>query len=87
VSGKSFVLSPEESIISYFCDGYAIKYTCDDIIKIGEINYKYEIIDRKGKVVYTIDIPKEGGLDNPIVLKEGVYSYENEGKCYIKTWK
>ncbi|MDI9488558.1 MAG: sigma-70 family RNA polymerase sigma factor, partial [Bacillota bacterium] len=63
VSGKSFVLSPEESIISYFCDGYAIKYTCDDIIKIGEINYKYEIIDRKGKVVYTIDIPKEGGLD------------------------
>jgi len=87
LSGKSFMLTPEESIESFFCDGYAIKFTRESEPQNDGPDYKYQIIDRSGKVKYTIDNPEKGHIERVIVLKEGVYSYVYEDKCYIKTWK
>lgn len=84
--GTSFFLSPDEEIISAYCDGYAIKrISLQERTESGSYD-RYEIIDTYGKVKYTIEEPKDGYIDQVIVLKKGVYSYRYEDRCYIKTW-
>lgn len=84
--GKSFVLSPEEHIVSYYSDGYSIKLTEVWEPSGGQPTSIYEIVDKSGKVQYRIDTPKDSSIDNIIVLKKGLYSYQYKDKCYIKTW-
>lgn len=95
-SGECFSLAQEEDIVSYYSDGYAIKYTdysdkYRDLSENGETEepyFKIEIIDKKGKVKYKLDLSGKDfyDYDNFIILKKGIYSYEYNGKCYIKTW-
>jgi len=86
--GTSFVLSSDERIESNYVDGYAVKFTRLREAKEGEPEFKYEIIDKKGKVKHKIEIPDGDYYDfnRVIVLKKGLFSYEYDDICYIKTW-
>ena len=83
--GTSFQLSPDEFIESGYADGYAIKLT---EIWGEEDTIKYEIIDKKGKVEHRIKFPADDiyYYQSVLVLGQGLYSYEYEGKTYIKSW-
>lgn len=83
---KYFVLSPEEQIASNYSDGYSVKLTETQELLEGQPIFTYEVIDKSGKTEYTIKAPKDSSIDNIIVLKQGLYSYRSEDKCYIKTW-
>ncbi len=86
--GTSFELSLNEYIESNYSDGYAVKRTGFQISRGGQTEVKYEIIDKKGKVKYKIEVPNDDyyNIEHVIVLKEGIYSYRYNGKCNIKKW-